>query len=70
MQWILSNAEALLLIDWSGSICCVYTDDETWSKMGQENALLILNHSNELDWLVVWVLSEQVNILGVGLLPI
>jgi len=57
--------QATLLMDWSGSKCSVYTDDETWLKMGTENALIVLNHSNELDWLVVWVLSQQSNILGV-----
>lgn len=56
--------QATLLMDWSGSKCSVYTDDETWLKMGTENALIVLNHSNELDWLVVWVLSQQSNILG------
>ncbi|XP_059351015.1 1-acyl-sn-glycerol-3-phosphate acyltransferase gamma-like [Daphnia carinata] len=56
--------QVLLLIDWSGSAISVYTDTETWSKLGSENALLILNHSNELDWLVAWVLGNQANILG------
>ena len=59
-------AEATLLLDWSGSKCSVYTDDETWLKMGSENSLLIMNHSNELDWLIVWVMSQQCNILGVS----
>ena len=58
--------EVLLIIDWSGSAFSVYTDTETWSKLGKENALLILNHSNELDWLVAWVLGNQSNILGVS----
>ena len=51
-------------MDWSGSMCSIYTDDETWFKLGHENALLIMNHSNELDWFVGWVLADQVNILG------
>ena len=56
----------LLIIDWSGSTINVYTDNETWSKMGKENALLMMNHSNELDWLVAWVLGDQLDILGVS----
>ena len=56
--------EVLIIIDWSGSSFSVYTDTDTWLKLGQENALLILNHSNELDWLVAWVLGYQANILG------
>jgi len=34
--------------------------------MGKENALLMMNHSNELDWLVAWVLGDQLDILGVS----
>jgi len=56
--------QVLILMDWSGSMCSIYTDDETWFKLGHENALLIMNHSNELDWFVGWVLADQVNILG------
>lgn len=57
-------SQVLLIIDWSGSTINVYTDNETWSKMGKENALLMMNHSNELDWLVAWVLGDQLDILG------
>ncbi|EFX76870.1 1-acyl-sn-glycerol-3-phosphate acyltransferase gamma-like [Daphnia pulex] len=56
--------QVLLIIDWSGSAFSVYTDTETWTKLGKENALIILNHSNELDWLVAWVLGSQANVLG------
>lgn len=59
-----------MVIDWSGSAISVYTDTETWSKLGSENALLILNHSNELDWLVAWVLGNQANILGASCISI
>lgn len=58
--------EVLLIIDWSRSAINVYTDTETWLKFGKENALLILNHSNELDWLVAWALGYQASILGVS----
>jgi len=57
-------SQVLILMDWSGSMCAIYTDDETWFKLGQENALILMNHSNELDWLVGWVMADQVNILG------
>ena len=53
-------------MDWSGSMCTVHTDDATWFKLGQENALILMNHSNELDWLVGWIMADQVNILGVS----
>lgn len=55
-----------MIVDWSGSTLNVYTDTETWSKMGKEHALLIFNHSNELDWLVAWALGYQSHILGVS----
>jgi len=57
-------SQVLILMDWSGSMCTVHTDDATWFKLGQENALILMNHSNELDWLVGWIMADQVNILG------
>ncbi|XP_057373860.1 1-acyl-sn-glycerol-3-phosphate acyltransferase gamma-like [Daphnia carinata] len=49
---------------WSSSTCIVYTDDKTWAKMGSEHAILLLNHSYEVDWLFSWFLCEHVRMLG------
>lgn len=42
---------------WSGSTCTIFTDDDTWAKMGNEHALIVMNHSFEVDWLMVGLLA-------------
>lgn len=54
---------------WSSSTCLVYTDDKTWAKMGSEHAILLLNHSYEVDWLFSWFMCEQIRTLGVTQIP-
>ena len=36
--------------------------------MGKEHALVIMNHSFEVDWLMGWLASEQCRLIGVSLL--
>lgn len=49
---------------WSSSTCAIYTDEKTWAKMGSEHAILLLNHSYEVDWVFSWFLCEQSKALG------
>lgn len=66
-----SNIELEFLAEWwSSSTCTVYTDDKTWKKMGTEHAILLLNHSYEVDWLFSWFVCEHVRMLGVSSLEI
>lgn len=51
---------------WSSSTCLIYTDEKTWTQMGTEHAILLLNHSYEVDWVFSWFLCEQIGTLGVG----
>lgn len=51
---------------WSSSTCAILTDDETWSKMGKEHAIVIMNHSFEVDWLMGWLVCEQSRLLAVS----
>lgn len=51
---------------WSSSTCAVLTDDDTWSKMGKEHAIVIMNHSFEVDWLMGWLVCEQSRLLAVS----
>jgi lysophosphatidic acid acyltransferase/lysophosphatidylinositol acyltransferase len=53
---------------WSSSTCTIYTDDQTWEKLGSEHAVLLLNHSYEVDWLFSWFFCEHVRMLGVSIL--
>ena len=52
---------------WSSSTCTIYTDDKTWAKMGSEHAILLLNHSYEVDWLFSWFICENIRMLGVSI---
>ena len=52
---------------WSGSTCAVLTDDKTWEMMGKEHAIVLMNHSEEVDWLMGWVVCEQSRLLAVSL---
>ncbi|KAL5538749.1 hypothetical protein UlMin_044423 [Ulmus minor] len=50
--------ELVWLFDWwAGVKVQLYTDRETFQKMGKEHALLISNHRSDIDWLVGWVLA-------------
>ncbi|CAM8930046.1 unnamed protein product [Rhodiola kirilowii] len=57
--------ELVWLVDWwAGLKICVYTDNETFEKIGKEHALLICNHRSDIDWLVGWVLAQRSGCLG------
>jgi lysophosphatidic acid acyltransferase / lysophosphatidylinositol acyltransferase len=53
---------------YSGSTCTIYTDDDTWEKFGKEHAVLILNHSCDVDWVFVLFMAEIGRILGVSVI--
>jgi len=60
-QWI----QIVFLADWwSGSTCSILTDDKTWEMMGKEHAIVLMNHSDEVDWLMGWVVCEQSRLLA------
>lgn len=56
----------MLLEWWSGTECTIYTDPHAYPKYGKENAIVILNHKFEIDFLCGWSLSERLGILGVS----
>ncbi|KAK2715008.1 1-acyl-sn-glycerol-3-phosphate acyltransferase gamma-like isoform X2 [Artemia franciscana] len=49
---------------WSNSQCYVWTEDETWKKMKEEHAIVIMNHSYEVDWLMGWTACEERSVLA------
>ncbi|KAK9879772.1 hypothetical protein WA026_006837 [Henosepilachna vigintioctopunctata] len=50
---------------WSGSKLFLYVDKEDLKKYyGKEHGYLIMNHANEADWLLGWILLERVKVLG------
>ena len=58
--------QLLFLADWwSGSSLTVYYDDPGLeASVGRENALCIMNHHYELDWLYGWMMGDRSGILG------
>ena len=53
---------------WSGSRMRIYCDQEMLTRMeakdAQENALIVMNHHYELDWLYCWMVGDRMGILG------
>ncbi|XP_075604643.1 1-acyl-sn-glycerol-3-phosphate acyltransferase delta isoform X4 [Balearica regulorum gibbericeps] len=54
----------MLLEWWSGTDCTLYTDPESYHKYGKENAIVILNHNFEIDFLCGWNFCERFGVLG------
>lgn len=50
---------------WSNSKLYVYVDPEIRKKyLGKEHTLLMMNHTYDVDWLIGWMLTEKVGVLG------
>ena len=53
---------------WSGSGMRIYCDQEMLTRMeakdAEENALIVMNHHYELDWLYCWMVGDRMGILG------
>ncbi|XP_036616372.1 1-acyl-sn-glycerol-3-phosphate acyltransferase gamma-like [Trichosurus vulpecula] len=54
----------VLLEWWSGSECNLFTDQNSVDKIGKEQAIVIFNHTFEIDVFCVWTLCERYGILG------
>jgi len=50
---------------WSGSDFQLFCSEETLKNIGKENAISILNHHYDVDWLFGWVLCQRTGLLGV-----
>jgi len=35
------------------------------AKLGKEKAVILLNHTSDVDWLIGWILAEKLSMLGV-----
>lgn len=50
---------------WSNSKLYIYCDEDVRKKyLGNEHALLLMNHTYDVDWLIGWMLCEKVGVLG------
>lgn len=64
---LVSVAELVMLLEWwSGTECVIYTDPRAYPMFGRENAIVVLNHKFEIDFLCGWSLAERFGVLGVS----
>ena len=64
---LVSVPELVMLLEWwSGTECVIYTDPRAYPKYGKENAIVVLNHKFEIDFLCGWSLAERFGVLGVS----
>lgn len=62
--------ELVMLLEWwSGTECVIHTDPRAYPKYGKENAIVVLNHKFEIDFLCGWSLAERFGVLGVSGIP-
>ncbi|XP_060229636.1 1-acyl-sn-glycerol-3-phosphate acyltransferase delta isoform X1 [Meriones unguiculatus] len=62
--YCISSQLVMLLEWWSGTECTIYTDPKASPHYGKENAIVVLNHKFEIDFLCGWSLAERLGILG------
>uniref|UniRef100_A0A8C6CT44 1-acylglycerol-3-phosphate O-acyltransferase n=1 Tax=Moschus moschiferus TaxID=68415 RepID=A0A8C6CT44_MOSMO len=59
LSYCISSQLVMLLEWWSGTECVIYTDPGAYPKYGKENAIVVLNHKFEIDFLCGWSLAES-----------
>ncbi|KAL5292893.1 AGPAT3.2 family protein [Megaselia abdita] len=69
VNWYLNYAifsQLVFIADWwSASTLKVWMDEDDLKKYdGQENVLLMMNHTYEIDWLSGWQFTEKMRVLG------
>ncbi|XP_007457635.1 PREDICTED: 1-acyl-sn-glycerol-3-phosphate acyltransferase delta [Lipotes vexillifer] len=64
LSYCVSSQLVMLLEWWSGTECIIHTDPRAYPKYGKENAIVVLNHKFEIDFLCGWSLAERFGVLG------
>ncbi|XP_045356178.1 1-acyl-sn-glycerol-3-phosphate acyltransferase delta isoform X2 [Leopardus geoffroyi] len=64
LSYCVSSQLVMLLEWWSGTECVIHTDPQAYPKYGKENAIVVLNHKFEIDFLCGWSLAERFGVLG------
>ncbi|XP_076867061.1 1-acyl-sn-glycerol-3-phosphate acyltransferase delta [Brachyhypopomus gauderio] len=64
LAYCISSQMVALLEWWSGTECTLYTDPKSYPFYGKENAIVILNHNYEIDFLCGWTFCERFGVLG------
>uniref|UniRef100_A0A8P4GFN3 1-acyl-sn-glycerol-3-phosphate acyltransferase delta n=1 Tax=Dicentrarchus labrax TaxID=13489 RepID=A0A8P4GFN3_DICLA len=64
LGYCISSQMVAALEWWSGTECTLYTDPKSYPLYGNENAIVVLNHSFEIDFLCGWTFCERFGVLG------
>uniref|UniRef100_A0A3P8T2G7 1-acyl-sn-glycerol-3-phosphate acyltransferase delta n=1 Tax=Amphiprion percula TaxID=161767 RepID=A0A3P8T2G7_AMPPE len=64
LAYCISSQMVAALEWWSGTECTLYTDPKSYSLYGNENAIVVLNHMFEIDFLCGWTFCERFGVLG------
>ncbi|XP_029926033.1 1-acyl-sn-glycerol-3-phosphate acyltransferase delta isoform X2 [Myripristis murdjan] len=64
LAYSISSQMVAVLEWWSGTECTLYTDPKSHLLYGNENAIVILNHNFEIDFLCGWTFCERFGVLG------
>ncbi|XP_063297291.1 1-acyl-sn-glycerol-3-phosphate acyltransferase delta [Pelobates fuscus] len=64
LSYCISSQLVMLLEWWSDTDCTLYSDPQSYTKYGKENAIVILNHNFEIDFLCGWNFCERFGVLG------
>ncbi|XP_036980884.1 1-acyl-sn-glycerol-3-phosphate acyltransferase delta [Acanthopagrus latus] len=64
LGYCISSQMVAALEWWSGTECTLYTDPKSFPLYGNENAIVVLNHSYEIDFLCGWTFCERFGVLG------
>lgn len=58
-------SQLLFLADWwSGAELTYHCEPEVLASLGKENAVILMNHHYELDWLYGWMVGDRAGVLG------
>ncbi|KAL4641314.1 1-acyl-sn-glycerol-3-phosphate acyltransferase delta [Arapaima gigas] len=64
LGYSISSQMVALLEWWSGTECTLYSDPQSAKFYGKENAIVVLNHNFEIDFLCGWTFCERYGVLG------
>lgn len=64
LAYCISSQMVALLEWWSGTECTLYTDPASYPFYGKEDAIVVLNHNFEIDFLCGWTFCERFGVLG------
>ncbi|KAM9559156.1 1-acyl-sn-glycerol-3-phosphate acyltransferase delta-like isoform 2-T3 [Salvelinus alpinus] len=64
LGYSLTSQSVALLEWWSGTEVTFYTDPANYQIYGKENAIIVLNHNFEIDFLCGWTFCDRFGVLG------